>query len=592
MAFIVGLVVLVTLISYKIFSSIRLRRHNAEQAALRGCQEPAKAPRKGLLGTGMLVESIRATREEWGPVWMHQTLNSIGKTNHTVKASVADFDLIITRDTENIKAMFATQSQDFDIGTHRENAFKSLLGLGVMTTRQERWKHSRALVRPQFTRDNLADLDLFQRHLDALLQRIPRMEDGWTAKVDLSPLFFNFTLDTGSEFLFGQSVHSQTPEKTPAMWDADAPDLRNFGHHLDKAKHMIDRRGALTKYGWLLRDSSFPKHCKAVQDCVDWFVKQRLNRGSDDEKVIETPSGKPKFVLLDELAKDTSDPLELRCELLNILHASRDTTASLMGWSFYFLARYPDVFKTLREEIIDNFTANPESEITFNKLWACQYLQYVVKETIRVVGVVPMNERAATCDTTLPRGGGADGLSPVFVPKGTQVLIPTYSMQHREDIWGPDVDEYKPERWQDRKFGWDFIPFGGGVRQCLGQQFARTETMYVLARALQIFDQIENMEGPGPVKMHHTIENRSGTGVQVRLHLASAESKHCREQPTSELKLGPEYDLGLGADRPMVAPPTTPAAYCRDEERQYELKLSKDYDLELGADRPEEAMVV
>lgn len=118
--------------------------------------------------------------------------------------------------------------------------------------------------------------------------------------------------------------------------------------------------------------------------------------------------------------------------------------------------------------------------------------------------------------------------------------------------------------------------------------------MYVVARVLQIFDQIENMEGPGPIKMHHTIENRSGTGVQVRLHRASAGSKYGQEQPenTSVLHLGPEHGLlGLGAHTP-VAPPTTPAAYCRDEERQYELKLGSSYDLGLDADKPDEVVVV
>lgn len=80
-----------------------------------------------------------------------------------------------------------------------------------------------------------------------------------------------------------------------------------------------------------------------------------------------------------------------------------------------------------------------------------------------------MNERSALRDTTLPRGGGPDGLAPIFVPKGGQVLIPLYAMQHRKDIWGEDVEEWKPERWEDRKFGWEFIPFGGGARQCLGE---------------------------------------------------------------------------------------------------------------------------
>ena len=52
------------------------------------------------------------------------------------------------------------------------------------------------------------------------------------------------------------------------------------------------------------------------------------------------------------------------------------------------------------------------------------------------------------------------------------------------------------------------------------EQFSLTETSYVVVRFLQRFDRIENMEGPGPIRLHHTIENRSGSGVQVRLHAA------------------------------------------------------------------------
>ncbi|KAK5047595.1 hypothetical protein LTR84_006692 [Exophiala bonariae] len=543
---IIVLIAIVIAFAYKLVLARKLRHHNARESMLRGCQRPPSVPTIGLFGTGTLRQSIKATKEEWGPIWMHETLNSMGKHVHTVKAGIFDYELLVTRDAENAKAMFAAQSQDFDIGPHREKCFKSLLGSGVMTNRQQKWKHSRALIRPQFARHNVADIGLFERHFQILLEKIRVSdEDGWTSKLDLAPLFSNFTLDISTEFLFGQSVYSQSPDRrayTKLEWDPRGPDIAQFGYHLDEAKRIIDRRGALAKYGWLVYDRSFPSHCKAVQDVVDHFVAEKVKETiSVGEDAGVGFSGDQKFVLLNELIRETKNPLELRSELLNVLHASRDTTASLLGWIFYFLSRHQAIFEKTRAEILHNISDDPMSDVTFDKLWTCQYLQAVINETIRFVSIVPMNERVAIRDTTLPRGGGADGKSPVFVPKDTQVLIPTYSMQHREDIWGPDVDEYKPSRWQGRKFGWDFIPFGGGSRQCIGQQFARTKVMFTVTRMLQIFDVIENMEGPGPIKMHHTIENKSGTGVQVRLRR--------RLYSSSNQASGMFHDYGLGVER-------------------------------------------
>jgi cytochrome P450 len=65
-------------------------------------------------------------------------------------------------------------------------------------------------------------------------------------------------------------------------------------------------------------------------------------------------------------------------------------------------------------------------------------------------------------------------------------------MQRREDIWGKDAAVFNPDRWVDRKVGWEYLPFNGGPRICLGQQFALTEVGYVLTRLIQKFDRIEN----------------------------------------------------------------------------------------------------
>lgn len=319
----------------------------------------------------------------------------------------------------------------------------------------------------------MGDLGVLRGHVDALIRVVRGGVSGsgeWTRKVDLGPLLQALTLDTGTEFLFGVSTSVLDPsQRREVVKGEEGPDFDGFGGHLDKAKELLDRRGALAKYGWLYRDNEYPRHVKAVQEFVDYFVRLRLAGEKDEEKG-------ERFVLLDQLVKETRDPLELRSEVLNVLHASRDTTAALTAWVFYFLARREDVWSRLRLEVVRMFGVKgenePGKEVIFDRLMSLPYLQWVINETIRFIGIVPMNERMALRDTTLPRGGGADGMSPIFVPKGQQVLIPTYSMQHREDIWGPDVEEYKPERWENRKFGWDFMPFGNGPRQCLGRKYS------------------------------------------------------------------------------------------------------------------------
>lgn len=417
---------------------------------------------------------MRATKEERGPQYVAETMDDVGV--NTLAVPILDYELLVTRDPENVKTMMS--SGDFDISATRQKSWWPLMGRGVFTARGQDWKHSRGLVRPQFARDQVQDVTFFEPHFKALMRKLTYHDnEGWTGKVDLSPLFYNFTIDNITEFLYGQSVHTQDPEaraRLPISWDKNGPDLANFGHHIDECKEYIDRKGALAKYQWLMSSKEFNNHCKEVQKFVDYFVKLRLSR--DDEKTIgTTSSGKPRFVLLDELAKETQDPLTLRSETLHIMIAGRDTSAALLGWVFYFLARNPAAFRRLRDEAITLFGTEPTENLNFNSLWAFVYLHHCINESLRVAAVIPMNERSALRDTTLPRGGGRDGLAPIFVPKGNQVLIPLYAMQHRKDLWGDDVEEWNPERWNDRKFGWEFIPFGGGSRQCLGKIYPRQD---------------------------------------------------------------------------------------------------------------------
>lgn len=310
---------------------------------------------------------------------------------------------------------------------------------------------------------------------------------GWISQVDLGPLFFSFTIDSATEFLFGQSINSQTQRFSDPR-ENQGFDWGSLAGAFDRGTAALGVRARLSELYWLHNPKQFQKDCEEVHRFADYFVKRALDKQASKEKEIEAE----RYVFLDELAKDNKDPLRLRSELLNILLAGRDTTAGLLGWACWNLARNPRIFTKLRNEIIDAFGQYGSTrEITFSGLKSCTYLQHTINETLRLFPPVPLNSRISTCDTTLPNGGGPDGKSPVYVPKGAEVGFPVYVMHRRKDLWGEDAAEFRPERWVGRKPGWEFMPFNGGPRICLGQQLALTQAGYVLTKLLQRFDKME-----------------------------------------------------------------------------------------------------
>ena len=172
--------------------------------------------------------------------------------------------------------------------------------------------------------------------------------------------------------------------------------------------------------------------------------------------------------------------------------AGRDSTAAMLGWSVLRLALHPEVFTSLREACLRDFPSN--SQPSFAELKSCRPLQHFLQEVLRLHPIVPMNNRLCVKDTTLPLGGGADQRSPIAVRAGQTVVFTVYAMHRREDLWGEDVLEFKPNRWEQRVPAWQWLPFLGGPRVCIGQQFALTEASFMLVRLLKAFDAVEAVD--------------------------------------------------------------------------------------------------
>src|SRR5262249_26602365 len=157
----------------------------------------------------------------------------------------------------------------------------------------------------------------------------------------------------------------------------------------------------------------------------------------------------------------------------------------------------------------------------FVTLKSCRYLQYVLYETLRLYPVLPVNNRVALRDTVLPTGGGANGERPLAVRKGQVCSFFSYGLQRGVDVWGPYAAEFRPERWEGRKMDWNYTPFSGGPRMCLGQQYALTEAGYVVVRMLQTFDAVEWCGRLGPPRKAFSLTMSPRDGVVVRFRRAS-----------------------------------------------------------------------
>lgn len=381
------------------------------------------------------------------------------------------------------------------------------------------------------------------------MRLLPVQKDGWTEVTNIQKLFFRLTIDSATEFLFGESVDSQLAA-VPDYVSSKAPTAvseQEFGVSFDQAQNTIGLASRLGEGYWMVYDKTFKNHCNQCHGFIDHYVQLALTRKKSGAKT--NADEKQRYVFLDALVETTEDPLELRSHLISILLAGRDTTASILSYIFMLFTEHPDVYAKLRTIVLEEFgTYNNTRNLTFSSLKSCTYLQWILNEALRLFPVVAVDGRRALRDTTIPTGGGPDGTSPCYVRKGQQVDYSVYVMQRRKDLWGEDAEEFKPERWNGRKSGWyvdshsilsrlllilyrEYLPFNGGPRICIGQQFALTEAGYVIVRLVQRFQTIEGVGnswlpkeqgGQGYMRHNLTLTMAPSDGVKLRMKEASA----------------------------------------------------------------------
>ena len=282
---------------------------------------------------------------------------------------------------------------------------------------------------------------------------------------------------------------------------------------------------------WLIPRGKFRRNLDTVETFINFYIDRALRM--DPEELALRSKDDMGNTFLHELASVTRDRKVLRDQIMAVLLAGRDTTASTLSWTIYELGRNPEMVKKLRAEIMDKVGGEANAP-TYEHLKNMPYLKAILNEILRIYPIVPFNVRLALKDTTLPRGGGPDGSEPLPVLKDTPIAYSTLCMQRDPSLYPPTSEDFPdpavfcPERWTK----WhpkphDYIPFNAGPRICIGQQFALTEMSYVLVRLFQKFSRVmshmHEIDGGDPL-LKADIVLSPGQGVKVSFHKDEKES--------------------------------------------------------------------
>ncbi|MCJ1280132.1 hypothetical protein MMC21_007959 [Puttea exsequens] len=510
---------------YTVSVIIPIQLHQRKIRLEHNCQPLRKyRTRDPILGIDWIWGNISALRSKTYLKTIRNRFHATGST--TFRVRVLHQKAIFTIEPENIKTLLSLRFRNFSLA-YRSSIMSALLGKGIFTTDGAEWMHSRNMLRPVFAKEQFDDLGILESHIQDLFDLVP----GDRSTIDLQPLFFRFTLDSATDFLFGHSVRTLRRGRN---------ENQRFGTAFnDSLKELAVRFRWGPFRMFRIQNRKASESLRICQEYVDKVVEEafrlRANMNGNINKYPHEKSVGARASFLQELMKEQDDRTRIRDELLNVLLAGRDTTASLLSHVFLEISRNPSVWRALQEEVAFLQGKVP----SYDKLRGLTYVKYCIHESesylgnlflyilhlsvsyssyiaLRLHPPVPINTRLCISDTVLPVGGGRSGEDPVFVPKNTLMIYSVHAMHRRQDLFGPDAEIFRPERWQQQRYSWvsptpitvrtaasrapvadmsqEYLPFNGGPRICLGQQYAMTEVSYVLVRMVQQFAHIESRD--------------------------------------------------------------------------------------------------
>lgn len=367
------------------------------------------------------------------------------------------------------------------------DVLRFFLGNGLLTSEGDFWKRQRRLAQPAFHRDRLEDLAQLTAKATFKLLREWKKREGTV--INFSQEMAKLTIEIVSRALFGAEVSDDLVQK---VW-----------HSVNYLNEMAaDRiRAPFIWPLWLPLPSNIraKKHITQLDEIVFGLINSRRKNPIASNDLLNM-----LLNACDEESGERMTDRQLRDEVTTIFVAGHETTVNALSWTWYQLLQNPEAEQALRHEVAVLKGQAP----TFEDASKLRYTNNVIHESMRLMPPVFLVGRKAL---------RADRIGPYDLPKNGNVLVNIWGLHRHKNHWQNPL-QFDPTRFDDFSLKGDnrflYMPFGGGPRICIGNNFAMLEMQIINA----LLAQTVSFEAVNfPVKPLALITLKPENGVMLRL---------------------------------------------------------------------------
>ncbi|WP_198659008.1 cytochrome P450 [Nocardiopsis sp. FIRDI 009] len=377
---------------------------------------------------------------------------AVERHGDAVRMAAGPKTLYLFNHPDHAKHVLAENHGNYHKGIGQVHA-KRALGDGLLTSEDGLWRAQRRTIRPVFQQRRIAaQADAVAKEAVALADRLRARAGRGT--VDLVEEATSLTLGVLGRTLLDTDLHAF--DTIGAAFEAVQ----------DQAMFDMVTLNSLPVWLPFRTQTRFRRARAELERIVRRLVREHTADGDADDALSR---------VLADAASETDPRLRsrrVRDELVTLLLAGHETTASTLSWAFYLVDRNPGTAERLREEAV---RVLGDRAPTHEDLHRLTFTTMVVQETMRLYPAVWILPRVALAD---------DEVGGYHVPAGSDVLICPYTLHRRADSWS-DPERFDPERFapdrRDDRHRYAYIPFGAGPRVCVGSNLGMMEAVFVLA---------------------------------------------------------------------------------------------------------------